>query len=245
VYEESHHTEESEHYYESEESYHYESEESDHHDYYEPEPVHVDELIDVPEPVVDEPVHVEPVVEEPVVVHEPSYHSESEDSYISYESESSESSYYRHYSESTESHGHHHGHDDHHHNDYEEVEPYKPSTTYYQPAQEAPTQYSASNVYEGADLPDNVSINVGGDSDSDSDNDIVINIFNGVGAAPVGKKLEYGCVAGQGQCRPQCPEARYNAEDGSVTVNWTGDSKGCEHSYKPEKTTITLFAPST
>lgn len=30
-----------------------------------------------------------------------------------------------------------------------------------------------------------------------------------------------------------------------MTVNWTGDSKGCAHYAKPEKTTITLFAPST
>lgn len=79
----------------------------------------------------------------------------------------------------------------------------------------------------------------------DDDTDIVINIFNGVGAAPVGRKLEYGCVPNHGQCRPQCPEARYDADHGTVTVDWTGDSAGCEHYAKPSKTTITLFAPST
>ena len=243
---------------EVEDPHYHEEEEEEDYPVYEPEVV-VEEPVYVPEPepVVEEPVYVpepEPVVEEPVYVPEPEpyYPSESEDSYVSYESESDYSYYYQHDHHDDDSghdhfdHGHHHEdpyhHDDgHDHDDYAEVEPYTPPRTYQQP----PTQYSASNYYEGADLPENVSINVGGDSDSDSDNDIVINIFNGVGAAPVGRKLEYGCVAGHGQCRPQCPEARYNAEDGTVTVNWTSDTKGCEHYAKPERTTITLFAPST
>jgi hypothetical protein len=234
VYEESHHTEESEHYYESEESYHYESEESDHHDYYEPEPVHVDELIDVPEPVVDEPVHVEPVVEEPVVVHEPSYHSESEDSYISYESESSESSYYRHYSESTESHGHHHGHDDHHHNDYEEVEPYKPEPVAHQPAVEEPAHYSATPA---------VHYDYDSHSDDSSDHDVEINIYNGVGGSTV---MGFGgsdqCIAREGECRPQCPEVVYNKYDNTVHFTWSEDVANCAD--YPENTWLTLYSPS-
>jgi len=237
-----------------EESYH--TEEESHH--------YVEEVV-VEEPVVyEEPV--EEVVYEEVV--EESYHEEeeeddhhyyesesessysSETSYVSYESSSS----YHYSSESSDhhyynrGHGHSHGHG-HAHHDYDDVEPYKPSVRVYE---QPPSQYSASPAAAPAhnDLPDGVSINVGDNAtydnhDNDGDNDIVINIFNGMGAPTVGKKLEYGCVSGHGQCRPQCPEARYNNADGTVTVNWTADEAGCEHYAKPSKTTITLFAPST
>merc|ERR1712151_333201 len=207
----------------------------------------------VEEVVVEEPVE-EVVVEEPV---EEVVVEESEDSYV-YESESesestvSYSSYSSVSSESSESyyygHGHSHGHGHGHSHDYDDVEPYKPSTPVYE---QPPSQYSASPAAAPAyaDLPDGVTVNVGDNAtynnNDDGDNDIVINIFNGMGAPAVGKKLEYGCQAGHGQCRPQCPEARFNPADGSVTVNWTADEAGCEHYAKPSKTTITLFAPST
>jgi hypothetical protein len=217
---EEEHYEEEEHYHEEEEYHH--SEPSYHEPSYHEPSYH--------EPSYHEPSYHEPSYHEPSH-HEESYHEESEDDYVSYSSHYSESSYE---SESSYdhsdhySHSDHYGHSDHHygHNDHHDdhVEPYKPAQ-HYQHEAEAPTQYSAAHAFGHNDLPENVSINVGENAQfdehsDDSDNDIVINIFNGVGAPPVGKKLEYGCVAAHGQCRPQCPEARYNAHEGTVTVNW-------------------------
>lgn len=268
VYEEPHYEEP--HYEESvheEPSVHYEESHHDsHHDepsvhYEEPEEpsVHYEEPSE-PSVHYEEPVHYEP--EEPSyhepeddyyggdAHHEESVHEESEeeyhyyepteDDYVSYVEESeSEESYYHHYSEESEE-----SDDDHHyaghHNNYETVQPYRP-----QPA----SPYHPPTTQQSAHLPSNVQVHVNDDADydthSDDSKDIVINIFNGVGAPNVSKPIEYTCQPGQGQCRPQCPEARYNAGEGTVTVNWTADDHGCEHYAKPRKTVVTLFAPST
>jgi hypothetical protein len=92
-------------------------------------------------------------------------------------------------------------------------------------------------------------VNVNGDYDahsaSDDSADVVINIFNGVGQPRVGRQLEYKCQVGHGECRPQCPEARFNSDSQEITINWAADTAGCDGYFKPENTVITLFAPST
>lgn len=85
---------------------------------------------------------------------------------------------------------------------------------------------------------DATSYNVG------DDGDVVINIFNGMGGLNFGANIEYQCRPGNHECRPQCPEARFNDYDNTVTVAWQEDAAGCEHYAKPAKTLITLFAPS-
>ena len=253
AYEEPHYEEPSVHYDEpsvhyeepSEPSVHYEepSEPSVHYEEPSEHSVHYEE----PEPVYYEPEessHHEHTEEESY--HEESeeeyhYYEPTEDDYVSYmeESESEDSYMPHHYSEeSSES------EDDHYyaaaHNNYETVQPYRP-----QPS----SQYHPPTTQQSAHLPSNVQVHVNDDADydthSDDSKDIVINIFNGVGAPNVSKPIEYTCQPGQGQCRPQCPEARYNAGEGTVTVNWTADDHGCEHYAKPRKTVVTLFAPST
>ena len=169
--------------------------------YYEPyvEPV-VEPEVPEPEPVV------EPAEPEPIYEPESEYHyeeSESESSYISYEttshysSHSSESSsdddyYYSRYHHDDHGHGHG-GHGGHAHHNYDEVTPYKPSgNNYHPPAHQVAADYS--------NVPDNVDINVNNESiDGDGcEADVVINIFNGVGAPSVGRKLEYGCQPSHG-----------------------------------------------
>ena len=122
---------------------------------------------------------------------------------------------------------------------YEHVETYRPEQTYQPPVQRQATRNNG--------LPDQVQVNYNADATSvvgGDDNDVVINIFNGVGVPQFGRQIEYQCQPGTHECRPQCPEARYNSHDGTVTVNWIEDAAGCEHYAKPDKTLITLFAPS-
>ena len=124
---------------------------------------------------------------------------------------------------------------------YEHVEPYRPETTYHAPAQHR------GHHHQSHGLPEQVQVHYNADATThvgSDDNDVVINIFNGVGVPHFGKQIEYQCQSGTHECRPQCPEARYNQHDGTVTVNWTEDAAGCEHYAKPDKTLITLFAPS-
>jgi len=110
---------------------------------------------------------------------------------------------------------------------YDNVEPYRPDATYQPPSQPRGQLQS--------DLPDGIQINYNADATSyaGNDDDIVINIFNGVGVPKFGRQIEYQCQPGTHECRPQCPEARLNPHDGTVTVNWLEDAAGCEHYAKP------------
>ena len=188
-----------------------------------------------PTVVVEEPTVYEPTVYVPSVSTVTPYVPEPEPESVSTVSSVSSVSSVSRKSRRSRSHR------SHHQTYYDDVKPYRPQQTSSRPPVQ---QVNASG------LPDGVSVNVNGDgvyddsSSCSSDADIVINIFNGMGAPRVGRQLEYKCRPGNHECRPQCPEARYNSADQTVTIDWVGDAQGCEHYAKPEQTVITLFAPS-
>ena len=111
-----------------------------------------------------------------------------------------------------------------------------------EPTLRAPVLQHTSNL-----LPEGIEINhIGGGGKAgayDQDGDVVINIFNN-GAPAFGKQLEYDCKPKAGECRPQCPEARFDSRARTVTISFLEDAAGCPHYAKPEGTLVTLFAPS-